>query len=118
MQELWLPEGGRYIRTTPLGRNKETGGIISSMQMEVHYTDRFHVTHKQIIYVIADESSSKAEVEDQMHHAAENYIRDAMQKYNKRPATPTEMREAGKALEDFRVHRSRRAASTNNKLYY
>ena len=118
MQELWLPEGGRYISTTPLGRNQETGGVISSIQMEVHYTDTFGVMHKQIIYVIADEASSKAEVEDQMHYAAENYIRDAKQKYNKRPATPTEMKEAGKALRDFKVHRSRRAASTNNKLYY
>ena len=118
MQDLWLPEGGRYIRTTPLGRNQETGGTITSNEMEVHFTDQFGKLHKQLICVLSDESTSQSEIEDQMGYAAENYIRDAKQKYNKRPATPTEMRDAGKALEEFRVHRSRRAESTNRKLYY
>jgi hypothetical protein len=118
MQDLWLPEGGRYIRTTPLGRNQETGGTIVSKQMEVHYTDTFGVKHKQKIVVMADEFTSDAEIEDQMGYAAENYIRDAKQKYNKRPATYAEMKEAGKAIDDFRMHRDRRAESTNNKLYY
>ena len=118
MQELWIPEGGRYIRTTPLGRNKETGGIISSAEMEVRFKDRFHRVHRQKIYVLADEFSSKAEIKEQMGYAAENWLRDAREKYNKRPATPEEMKEAGKALEDFRVHRNRRAESTNNKLHY
>jgi len=118
MQELWLPEGGRYINSTPLGRNRETGGTIVSNQMEVRFTDQFGKLHKQLILVLSDEFTSQAEVEDQMGYAAENYIRDAKQKYNKRPATPEEMKEAGKALEDFRVHRNRRAESTNNKLYY
>ena len=118
LQDLWLPEGGRYIRTVPLGRNKETGGTIASSEMEVHFTDTFGKLHKQLICVLSDEFTSQAEIEDQMGFAAENYIRDAKQKYNKRPATPAEMKEAGKALEDFRVHRSRRAESTNNKLYY
>jgi hypothetical protein len=71
-----------------------------------------------LISVLYDEHSSNAEVEDQLGYAAENYIRDARQKYNKRPATREEMKEAGKALEEFRVHRNRRAESTNNKLYY
>ena len=118
MHDLWIPEGGRYIRTVPLGRNQETGGTIDSSEMEVHYTDRFGKLHKQLICVLSDESTSQAEVEDQMGYAAENYIRDAKQKYNKRPATHAEMKEAGKALDDFKKHRSRRAESTNNKLYY
>ena len=118
MQDLWLPEGGRYIRTTPLGRNKETGGTITSNEMEVQFTDQFGKLHKQLIFVLSDEFTSQTEIEDQMGYATENYIRDAKQKYNKRPATRGEMKEAGHALEDFRKQAVKRLKSTNRKIHY
>ena len=118
LQDLWLPKGGRYIRTTPLGKNKETGGTIVSNEMEIRYTDKHGKVHKHQICVLSDEFSSKAEIEDQLGYAAENFIRDAQQKYNKRPPTPEEKKEIGKALEEFRVHARRRVQSTNGKIHY
>jgi len=115
--DLWVPNGGEYLGSTPIGTDVNGGKIVSN-KLRVQYTDQFGVVHPHFIYVISDESTSQSEIDHQIGYAVENFIEDSRQKYNKRPATTVERKEAGKAIEEFRQHAASRRESTNRKLYY
>ena len=80
--------------------------------------DRFGKEHKMRVQVLADEDTSQAEIEDMMANAAERFLEEVREKYDKRPATAAEMKHAGKALNDFLQYRTRRRESTTGKIYF
>ena len=118
LKELWTPAGAVPLGTAPVGLNKETGSRIVSHELKVEAKDRFGKVHKQIIRVLADEDTSQAEVEDMIGHSTENFVKKVREKYNKRPATVTERKQAGKALNEFLKHRTKRRESTSNRIYF
>ena len=89
-----------------------------SHELMVEARDKFGKVHKQLIRVLADGDTSQAEVEDMMGHATENFVKEVREKYDKRPATQDERKQAGKALNEFLQHRTKRRESTTGKLYF
>ena len=116
-QELWIPAGATYNVTAPVGQDTGNGGVVSH-ELMVEAKDKFGKVHKQLIRVLADGDTSQAEVEDMMGHATENFIKEVREKYNKRPATQDERKQAGKALNEFLQHRTKRRESTAGRLYF
>ena len=116
--ELWTPAGTAYNGIIPAGRNVETGSRIVSHQMRVEAKDRWGKVHKQIIRVLADDETSQSEIEDMMGHAAESFVAEVREKYTKRPPTADERKQIGKALNDFLKHRTKRRASSSNRIYF
>ena len=121
IQELWTPPGVDYIGSSSggeAGTNLETGEILELCVFRFHYTDQFGVEHNEKVIIPRDSSMSRAYVEEMAANAYENFINDCKQKYTKRPPTPEEKKEIGKALNDFRNHAVRRRESSRRKLYY
>ena len=118
MRDLWTPTGAAYNGIVPVGRNAETGSRIVTHQLRVEAKDRFGKVHKQIIRVLADDETSQAEIEDMMGHAAESFVAEVREKYTKRPPTADERKQMGKALNDFLKHRTKRRASSSNRIYF
>ena len=116
MGDLWIPTGAAYTGAAPVGRN--TGKGVVSHELKVQAKDRFGKVHKQIIRVLADSDTSQAEVEDMMGHATESFIAEVNEKYTKRPATDDERKQIGKAINEFLKHRTKRRASTSNRIYF
>ena len=116
--DLWTPTGTALVRVVPVGSNSETGSPIVAHTIMLRAKDRFGKEHKMQVQVLADRDTSQAQVEDMMGGAAERFLRDVREKYDKRPATAKEMKDAGKALNDFLQYRTRRRNSTSNKLYF
>jgi hypothetical protein len=81
-------------------------------------TDKFGKEHKMRVQVLADKDTSQAEVEDMMGNAAERFMQEVRDKYDKRPPTAEERKEIGKALNDLRKYAQRRIASTSKKIYF
>jgi hypothetical protein len=118
IQELWTPTGAAYNGIVPVGRNAETGSQVVSHQIRVEAKDLFGKVHKQIIRVLADDETSQSEIEDMMGHATENFVKEVREKYDKRPATVAERKQIGKALNEYLQHRTKRRASTSNRIYF
>ena len=118
IQDLWTPTGAAYKGAVPVGYNVETGSGIVVHTVMLKAKDKFGKEHKMRVQVLADKDTSQAQVEDMMGGAAERFLRDVREKYDKRPATAKEMKDAGKALNDFLQHRTRRRNSTSNKIYF
>ena len=116
--DLWTPTGAAYKGAVPVGYNVETGSGIVVHTIMLKAKDKFGKEHKMQVQVLADRDTSQAQVEDMMGGAAERFLRDVREKYDKRPATAKEMKDAGKALNDFLQHRTRRRNSTSNKIYF
>ena len=116
--ELWTPAGTAYNGIIPAGRNAETGSRIVSHQIRVEAKDRFGKVHKQIIRVLADDETSQAEIEDMMGNATETFVAEVREKYTKRPPTEDERKQIGKALNEFLKYRTKRRASTSNRIYF
>ena len=116
--ELWTPAGTTYNGIIPAGRNMETGGHIVSHQVRVEAKDCFGKVHKQLIRVLADDNTSQAEIEDMMGYATENFVAEVRKKYTKRPPTEDERKQIGRSLNEFLKHRTKRRASSSNKLYF
>ena len=116
--DLWTPTGAAYKGAVPVGYNVETGSGIVVHTIMLKATDKFGKEHTMQVQVLADRDTSQAQVEDMMGGAAERFLRDVREKYDKRPATAKEMKDAGKALNDFLQHRTRRRDSTSNKIYF
>jgi len=53
-----------------------------------------------------------------MGNAAERFVQEVGEKYNKRPPTAEERKEIGKALNELRQYANRRIASTSKKIYF
>ena len=70
------------------------------------------------IQVLADKDTSQAHIEDMMASAAEKWFKEVREKYDKRPATPKELQHAGKSMNDYLKHRTRRRESTSGKIYF
>ena len=117
LNDLWIPTGATYTGIVPVGKDTGNGGVVSH-ELKVQAKDKFGKVHKQIIRVLANGDTSQAEVEDMMGYATENFIKEVREKYDKRPATVDERKQAGKAINEFLKHRTKRRESTTGKLYF
>ena len=118
LQDLWTPTGAAYKGAVPVGYNVETGSGIVVHTVMLKAKDKFGKEHKMRVQVLADKDTSQAEVEDMMGNAAEKFVQEVRDKYNKRPPTAEERKEIGKALNEFRNYAQRRIASTSKKIYF
>ena len=73
--------------------------------------------HATRVEIMADSGVSQAQIEEMMGNAAEKFMEEVRTKYNKRPPTPEEKKEIGKALNDFRSQALKRSRSTNKRIY-
>jgi len=117
LNDLWIPTGATYGGIVPVGQDTGNGGVVSH-ELMVEARDKFGKVHKQIIRVLANGDTSQAEVEDMMGYATENFVKEVREKYDKRPATVDERKQAGKAINEFLKHRTKRRASTSNRIYF
>ena len=116
--DLWTPTGTVPLGAAPVGHNAETGSPIVAHTIMLKATDKFGKEHKMRVQVLADNDTSQAHIEDMMASAAEKFLQEVREKYDKRPATPEERKHAGKALDDYLKHRTRRRESTSGKIYF
>lgn len=74
------------------------------------------------VRVPVDEETSQAQIEDLVAKAAENWLLDlaeqAQRKVGQHKPSPTERREVGAAIREWRSYQARRAESTNDRIYY
>ena len=117
LNDLWIPTGATYGGIVPVGQDTGNGGVVSH-ELMVEARDKFGKVHKQIIRVLANGDTSQAEVENMMGYATENFVKEVREKYDKRPATVDERKQAGKAINEFLKHRTKRRASTSNRIYF
>ena len=116
--DLWIPPGSTYQGMAPVGRNAETGDSVVCHELKVVFTDVWGVEHKQIIRVLADSDTSQAHIDEMFGNATEKWLEESRQKYNRRPATKEERKEAGKALNEILKHRTLRQESTTGRIYF
>ena len=76
INELWTPQGSAPSGAAPVGYNAETGTKIFKYSVLLKAKDKFGVEHKQRVDVLADESDSRAHVEDMMAQAAETFLEE------------------------------------------
>lgn len=118
LKELWTPAGASYQGMASAGRNGETGGNIVTHRFVLKKKDKFGIERKTAVTIVADEDTSQAQIEEMMGNAAESFVEKVRTKYDKRPPTPSEKKDIGKALNDFRTRAIKRLESTNRKIYY
>ena len=118
IKDLWTPAGAAPVGVVPVGHNGETGSPIVAHTIMLKAKDRFGKEHKMRVQVLADKDTSQAEVEDMMGNAAERFVQEVREKYDKRPPTVEERKEIGKSLNDLRQYAQRRIASTSKKIYF
>lgn len=118
--DLWLPAGVTEGAPFLAGRNVETGGYIVTHAFRFH-SAKYGKTRE--VRILADESMSKAQIEDMAAGALERWLielgEEAQRKVGKHaPRNVAERQEVGKAIREFREYAAKRRASTNNKNYY
>ena len=118
LKDLWTPAGTVPLGPAPVGHNAETGSPIVAHTIMLKAKDKFGKEHKMRVQVLADKDTSQAQVEDMMGNAAERFVQEVGEKYNKRPPTAEERKEIGKALNELRQYANRRIASTSKKIYF
>ena len=116
--DLWTPTGTALVGVVPVGSNSETGSPIVAHTIMLKAKDRFGKEHKMRVQVLADKDTSQAQVEEMMGNAAENFVQEVREKYDKRPPTAEERKEIGKSLNELRQYAQRRIASTSKKIYF
>ena len=116
--DLWTPAGATYKGVASAGLNAETGGHIVTHSFVLKQKDKFGVEHATRVEIMADSGVIQAQIEEMMGNAAEKFMEEVRTKYNKRPPTPEEKKEIGKALNDFRSQALKRSRSTNRRIYY
>ena len=116
--DLWTPTGTALVGVVPVGSNSETGSPIVAHTIMLRAKDRFGKEHKMRVQVLADKDTSQSQVEDMMGNAAERFVQEVREKYDKRPPTEGERKEIGKALNELRQYANRRIASTSKKIYF
>ena len=116
--DLWTPAGATYRGVASAGRNADTGGHVVTHRFMLKQKDKFGIEHKTTIAIVADESVSKAHIEEMVGNAFESWLIDVRMRHNKPAPTPEQRKEIGKILEQIRVNRNKRRGSSNNKIYY
>ena len=116
--DLWTPTGGVPLGVAPVGHNVETGSAIVAHTIMLKAKDRFGKEHKMRVQVLADKDTSQSEIEDMMGNAADSFVKEVREKYNKRPPTAEEHKEIGRALNELRKYTKKRVASTSNRIYF
>ena len=116
--DIWTPSGTIPLGVTPVGHNTETGSTIVAHTVMLKAKDKFGKEHKMRVQVLADKDTSQAHIEEMMGNAAESFVQEVRDKYNKRPPTELERKEIGRAINEFRKYASKRVKSTNMKVYY
>jgi len=117
-QELWTPMGAVHFGAAPVGRNAETGGQIVAHTFMFKATDKHGRVHKEQVKILADDTTSKAHIEEMLGNAAETFLDRVRTRYDKRPPTNGERKQIGHALNEFRRYAGKRAESTTGKIYF
>ena len=115
---LWTPAGGTLLGVSPAGWNVETGGQIHVTRLMLNKVDKFGEPHSQVVHIVSDKAMSKGQIEEMMGNAADKFMQEVREKYDKRPPTLEERKEIGRALNEFNVSMKRRRASTAKKIYF
>ncbi len=118
LKELWTPAGTVHVGAAPVGRNVETGGKIVAHRFMLTAKEKFGQEHKTRVQILADDTTSKAHLEEMMGNCAEKFMHEVREKYDKRPPTPEERKEIGRALNEFNNHMKLRKESTTGKIYF
>jgi len=118
--KLWLPKGVTQGTPSLLGRNVETGSAVVSHSFRFH-SATYGKTRE--VRILADDSMSKAQIEDMAASALETWLIELEEKRQRKvgkhaPASVAERQEVGKAIREFRSYAAARRESTNNKTYY
>jgi hypothetical protein len=115
ISELWTPQGVTHTSVTPLGPNKVTADTIYQYQFRVHdeVTNRY-----EDFTVLLDNQVSKAHVEEMVGNAFESWLIDVRLRHSKPPPTQAQKKEIGKILNDYRIHRDKRAESSSNRIHF
>ena len=114
---LTLPSNISHDGIIPIGRNLETGGGI------VAHFFTFKKDNKQLqVRIMADATMSRAQIEESAGNALETWLLElaeaAQMKVGKHTPSPSERREVGAAIREFRDHAAKRRESSNNRLFY
>jgi hypothetical protein len=118
IQELWTPTGVVQLGASPVGMNVETGGQIVAHTFTFKATDKHGRVHQEQVKILADDTTSKAHIEEMLGNAAETFLEQVRTKYDKRPPTHGERKQIGYALGEFRKYAGKRAESTTGKIYF
>ena len=114
---LTIPSGITHDGIMHVGRNVETAGSI------VAHFFTFKKGDKQLqVRILAEAGMSRAQIEESASGALERWLGELAEQeqknVGKHKPSPSERREIGKAIRDFREHAAKRRESTGGKLYY
>ena len=112
---LWTPQGVQHATANVVGRNVITAGRV------VNHVFHFHdkVTGRRSrVAIPADESYSKAQIEDMAANALESWLLEVRAKGAAKVPTPEQRKDVGRQIREFRFYAQKRLESTNNRIYY
>ena len=115
--ELWTPPGVTPTGVTPASFNAVTGDAVSTH----HYRIFDSVTGETFrLKLVDDGTASKAHAEDMIAAAYEGWLIDVRLKHGKglKKPTPEQKKEIGRILNDYRIHRDKRAESSSNSIHF
>ena len=113
--DLWTPHGSALVSSYAGGDNAETGESI------IIHTFHFHdkeTGRRSVVKIPADSTISQAHIEDMAAQSFESWLLEVRMKGKINKPTPTQRKEIGKAIREFREYAAKRRESTNKKIYY
>jgi len=115
MDDLWTPQGMVYLGSTGVGFNGESGEsmVVHQFKMKSPVTGRMCE-----VSIPADSTVSKAHIEDMAAQSFETFLEEEKERVMKRKPSEGELKEIGKAIEEFRKYTARMRESTNYKIGY
>ncbi len=113
--ELWTPQGSVLTSSVTGGNNAETGESITIHTFHFHDKES---GRRSVVKIPADSTVSQSHIEDMAAQAFENWLLEVKLKGKVNKPTPSQRREVGKAIREFREYASKRRESTNEKIYY
>jgi hypothetical protein len=113
--ELWTPQGSSLVSSNIGGNNAETGESITIHTFHFHDKES---GRRSVVKIPADSTVSQSHIEDMAAQAFENWLLEVKLKGKVNKPTPSQRREVGKAIREFREYAAKRRESTNEKIYY
>jgi hypothetical protein len=114
---LTLPRAIAHDSIAHVGTNIET-----ARPTACHFFTFKKGDKKLQVRILADESLSRSQIEDMASQSLETWLKEleeeAQKKVGKHKPTPSERREVGLAIREFREHAAKRRESSNSRLYY
>ena len=115
MVELWTPQGSVLTSSVTGGNNAETGESITIHTFHFHDKES---GRRSVVKIPADSTVSQSHIEDMAAQAFENWLFEVKLKGKVNKPTPSQRREVGKVIREFREYAIKRRDSTNKKIYY